>query len=183
MQASYGSPEQLTKAEDGPAYDPTWSADGNAIAFGQVQPSGKLGIRVLNLKTRQVSIVPGSDGLWSPRWSPDGRYVAALSNDVKTLLLFDFKSNKWTELAKAHFEYPTWSRDSAYIYFNTGGDDAAFFKVRIRDRKLERIVSLKNLPRNAGIFGAWAGLAPDGSPLFLRDSNFDEIYALDWDAP
>jgi eukaryotic-like serine/threonine-protein kinase len=182
MRAAYGSPEQLTKSEDGAAYDPTWSADGNSIAFGQ-QPPGKLAIRILNLKTHQVSIVPGSGGLWSPRWSPDGRYIAALSSDVKTLLLFDFKSNKWTELARAHFEYPSWSRDSAYIYFNTGGDDAAFFKVRIRDRKLERIVSLKNLPRNAGIFGAWAGLAPDGSPLFLRDSNFDEIYALDWDAP
>jgi eukaryotic-like serine/threonine-protein kinase len=188
MPADYGSPEQLTNAEDSGAHDPTWSADGNFIAFGgyppdQVQASNKLAIHVLNLKTHQLSTVPGSEGLWSPRWSPDGRYIAAFSTDGQTLLLFDFNSQRWTELTKAHFEYPSWSQDSAYIYFNTSGNDAAFFRVRIRDRKLERVVSLKNLPRNAGSFGAWAGLAPDGSPLFLRDSNFDEIYALDWEAP
>lgn len=183
MRADYGSPEQLTKGQDGAAYDPTWSADGNSLAFGQVQPSNKLAIHILNLKTHQLSTMPGSEGLWSPRWSPDGRYLAALSYDVQTLLLFDFKSQRWKELTRAHFEYPSWSRDSAYIYFNTGGDDAAFFRVRIRDRKVDRVVSLKNLPRNAGLFGAWAGLAPDGSPLFQRDSNFDEIYALDWEAP
>jgi Tol biopolymer transport system component len=135
------------------------------------------------LNTHQLSTVPGSEGLWSPRWSPDGRYIAALSTDGQTLLLFDFKSPRWTELTRARFDYPSWSRDSAYIYFNTKGDDAAFFRVRIRDRKLERIVNLKNLPRNAGHFGTWAGLAPDGSPLFQRDSNFDDIYALDWEAP
>ncbi|MFL6351854.1 MAG: protein kinase domain-containing protein [Bryobacteraceae bacterium] len=183
MQADYGLPQQLTKAEDGPAYDPTWSADGNSVAFGQVHPGSKLAIHVLNLDTQQVSTLPRSEGLWSPRWSPDGRYIAALSNSVKSLLVFDFKSQKWTELTQAHFEYPSWSRDSAYVYFNTGGDDPAFFRVRVRDRKLDRIVNLKNLPRNAGAFGAWAGLAPDGSPLFQRDSNFDEIYALDWQAP
>jgi eukaryotic-like serine/threonine-protein kinase len=183
MRADYAAPEQLTRPENGAAYDPTWSADGNSIAFGQVQVAGKLAIHVLNLKTREVSRLPGSEGLWSPRWSPDGHYIAALSNDVQTLLLFDFKSQRWTKLANARFEYPSWSRDSAYIYFNTSGDDGAFFRVRIRDHKLERIVSLKNLPRNAGSFGAWAGVAPDGSPLFQRDSNFDEIYALDWEAP
>jgi Tol biopolymer transport system component len=188
MRADYGSPQQLTNTEDGAAHDPTWSADGISLAFGgyppgKVQGSNKVAIRVLNLKTHQLSTVPGSEGLWSPRWSPDGRYIAALSTDGQTLLLFDFKAQRWTELTKARFDYPSWSRDSAYIYFNTKGDDAAFFRVRIRDRKLERVVSLKNLPRNAGAFGAWAGLAPDGSPLLLRDSNFDEIYALDWEAP
>jgi serine/threonine protein kinase/Tol biopolymer transport system component len=188
MRADYGSPQQLTNTEDSGAHDPTWSADGNSLAFGgyppdQVQASSKVVIHVLNLKTHQISTVPGSEGLWSPRWSPDGRYIAALSTDGQTLLLFDFKSQRWTELTRADFEYPSWSRDSAYIFFNTKGDDAAFFRVRIRDRKLDRIVSLKNLPRNAGTFGNWAGLAPDGSPLFQRDSNFDEIYALDWEAP
>jgi Tol biopolymer transport system component len=187
MPADYGSPQQLTNTEDGPAHDPTWSADGISLAFGGYPPdkvqASKVVIHVLNLNTRQLSTVPGSEGLWSPRWSPDGRYIAALSTDGHTLLLFNFKSQKWMELTRAHFEYPIWSRDSAYIYFNTSDEDAAFFRVRIRDRKVERIVSLKNLPRNAGTFGAWAGLAPDGSPLFERDSNFDEIYALDWDAP
>jgi hypothetical protein len=32
-------------------------------------------------------------------------------------------------------------------------------------------------------FGAWCGLAPDGSALFVRDLGSDEIYALDVQLP
>ena len=97
--------------------------------------------------------------------------------------MFDFRSQRWTELAKADFGYPAWSRDSKYIYFDTLGKDAAFCRVRLRDRKMERIVSLADVPRKMGAFGPWAGLAPDSSPLLTRDASFDEIYALDWEAP
>jgi hypothetical protein len=43
--------------------------------------TGRLVIHILNLKTHQVSDVPGSEGLWTARWSPDGRYIAALMED------------------------------------------------------------------------------------------------------
>jgi hypothetical protein len=99
------------------------------------------------------------------------------------LLLFDIQSQTWAELAKASFGYPTWSSNSEYIYFDTLGADPAFSRVRIRDRKMERVVSLRDVPRGAGNFGPWTGLAPDGSPLIQRDASIDEIYALDWEAP
>jgi Tol biopolymer transport system component len=184
VRADGGRPEQLTNG-DNSSYDPTWSADGRSLAFGRTRPqtSTKLNIEVLNLRTRQLSVLPASDGLWSPRWSPDGRYIAALSTDTRTLLLFDLGSQKWTELAKADFGYPSWSRDSKYIYFDTLGRDAAFFRLRIRDRNMERIVSLTGLPRKMGALGPWAGLGPDDSPVVTRDAGFDEIYALNWDAP
>jgi hypothetical protein len=54
--------------------------------------------------------------------------------------------------------------------------------VRISDHKLEQVVSLKDFRRALG-FGAWAGLAPDNSPLLLRDVGTQDIYALDWEAP
>jgi Tol biopolymer transport system component len=184
MRADGGPPEQITEGENS-SYDPTWSADGKSLAFGRtrLQTQAKLDIELANLTTRQVSGLPGSDGLWSPRWSPDGRYIAALSADAGTLLVFDFQSQRWTELGKASFGYPTWSRDSRYIYFDTLGKDTAFCRIRVRDRKMERIVSLADMPRKMGAFGPWAGLAPDSSPLLTRDASFDEIYALDWEAP
>jgi hypothetical protein len=37
--------------------------------------------------------------------------------------------------------------------------------------------------RQAGYFGYWLGMAPDDSPLLLRDTGTQEIYALDWQAP
>jgi serine/threonine protein kinase/Tol biopolymer transport system component len=184
VRADGGPPEQVTNGENS-SYDPTWSADGKSLVFGRtrLQTQAKLDIEVLNLATRQVSPLPASDGLWSPRWSPDGHYIAALSADTGTLLIFDFGSQKWTQLAKASFGYPAWSRDSKYIYFDTLGKDAAFCRVRLRDHKTERIISLADMPRKMGAFGPWAGLAPDGSPLLTRDASFDEIYALDWEAP
>jgi hypothetical protein len=54
-------------------------------------------------------------------------------------------------------------------------------RVRIRDRKLERMADLKNF-RQAGFWNVWLGMAPDDSPLLLRDTGTQEIYALDWQA-
>jgi serine/threonine protein kinase len=186
VSADGGLPEQVTKTEnDG---DPTWSPDGNRLAFGgfpldEREASRKIVVQVLDLTTHKTSTLPNSEGLWSPRWSPNGRYLAALSNDTQRLLLFDFQSKKWSELAKANFGYPTWSRNSEYMYFDTVGSGAGFFRVRIRGHKVELVASLKDLPRKLGAFGPWTGLAPDDSPLVARDASFDQIYALDWDAP
>jgi Tol biopolymer transport system component len=184
--ADAGQLQQLTTGNT--RIDPTWSPDGNSLAFGtypleEVPEPPKVAVRVLDLTTRSVSVLPGSEGLWSPRWSPNGQYIAALSSDTRTLSLFDLQSKRWTELAKANFGYPSWSRDSKYIYFDTLGNDPAFFRVRIRDRKLERVVGLANVLRKVGAFGPWTGLGPDDSPLLARDASFDEIYALDWEAP
>ncbi|HET8967480.1 MAG TPA: hypothetical protein VFN20_14735 [Candidatus Acidoferrum sp.] len=30
--------------------------------------------------------------------------------------------------------------------------------------------------------GKWTGLAPDDSPLVLRDTSVEEVYALNWEA-
>jgi hypothetical protein len=54
-------------------------------------------------------------------------------------------------------------------------------RVRIRDHKVERVADLKNF-RQAGFYNVWLGLAPDYSPLLLRDIGTQEIYALDWQA-
>jgi hypothetical protein len=55
-------------------------------------------------------------------------------------------------------------------------------RARIRDRKLEQVAELKNF-RQTGYFSDWLGLAPDDSPVLLRDTGTREIYALDWQAP
>jgi len=135
----------------------------------------------MDLKTRKVTTLAGSDGFYSPRWSPDGRYIAALRAGPETLMLFDFYTQKWVELGQIGVGFPSWSSDSKYIYFDSQGEDRAFYRVRISDHRLERLISLKNL-RLAGAYG-WTGLAQDDSPLVLRDVGAQEIYALDWEAP
>ena len=179
-----GAPEQLTSGKHDQG-DVGWSADGTTLVFGfmnSVYLMTDAAIHLLDLRTHQTTELPGSKALFSPRWSPNGRYIVAITADNQGLMLFDFTTQKWSELVKLTMGYPSWSRDSQHVYFDcAAGNDPAFYRVRISDHKLERLASLKNV-RRAGLFG-WTGLAPDDSPLLLRDVGTEEIYALDWHAP
>ena len=182
--AQGGSPELIYRSATNSA-DPTWSPDGKSLAFGENSLNNQgSAVYVLDLKTRTPAKLAGSDGLYSPRWSPDGRYLAAIPLDSLKLMLFDFTTQKWTELANLFVAYPTWSRDGRYIYFDGILDNQeSYFRVQVSDGKLERIFSLKSFQAAGGAFGNWSGLAPDDSPLVVRDASIQEIYALDWDRP
>jgi len=56
------------------------------------------------------------------------------------------------------------------------------FRVRILDGKVEQVVNVKGF-QLTGYWGQWLGLAPDDSPLLLKDTGSQEIVALDWEAP
>jgi len=90
-----GSPQEVFGESRG-QIDSNWSADGNNIMFGYLWNTEQRSIRVVNLKTHQVTTIPGSEGLFSPRWSPNGRYIAALSSDFTQVMIFDFATQKWT---------------------------------------------------------------------------------------
>jgi hypothetical protein len=56
-------------------------------------------------------------------------------------------------------------------------------RVHVVGHKLEEVVRLSNVRRTGVAGGIWFGLTPDGSPLILRDTGTQEIYALDWQEP
>jgi eukaryotic-like serine/threonine-protein kinase len=179
-----GAPRQVSP-EGRNHSDPSWSPDGLSVAFSvfpAFEPDNAGGIFILDTKTSQVSKVPGSDSLFSPHWSPDGRYLAAQTSDGLKQTVFDFTTRRWEELTSGFgVGYPNWSRDGKYLYFDSSGPETGFYRVRISGHKLERIVSLKDV-RRAGTLG-WAGLTPDDSPLVLLDTSTEEIYALDVEFP
>jgi Tol biopolymer transport system component len=180
VSADGGAPRQLTP-EERAERDPNWSPDGGTLGFaiGADATADKRTINLLDLRTGQVSQLPGSEGKFSPRWSPDGRYMAALSSDSQKLLLFDFTTKQWTELASMGITYPQWSRDGKYIYFASG---PFVLRIRINDRKIEQWASRKDIRIAPSAFVRWMGLAPDDSPMMLRDVGAQDIYALEWQA-
>ena len=176
-----GMPPQLLMPDDqSQQLDPNWSPDENKIVFGGAGNDPASTIRILDLKTHQVDTLPGSLGLFSPRWSPDGRYIPALSIDSTRLLLFDFQTQKWTELAKGRVGWLEFSHDGRYLQFLDSTGSGTVWKIRLSDGKKEQVVDLKNFV-TAGYYGSSLAIAPDDSPLLLRDSGTQDIYSLDWE--
>jgi WD40 repeat protein len=162
-------------------WDVDWAPDGNSLVFGFPNTP----ISIVDLRSRRVSPLPGSNGLFSPHWSPDGRSISGTTIESRKLLLFDFSTQKWTEVFSAGVAYPIWSRDGKYLYFRYyWASINRVVRLRLSDRRIENVIDLGDAGRVAtGIHGQWFGLAPDDSPLFARDISTQEIYALKMDWP
>ena len=135
-------------------------------------------IHVVDLQTRRFSALPGSEGMWFPRWSPDGRFIAGLSTSGPRTVLYDFQIRKQSELSSVMSGWPGWSPEGDFLFYRTFGNDASWWRVRMRDWKTERIP----IPKNIRVTG-WFAPAPNNTLITARSVGTDEIYALDWEAP
>ncbi len=183
VSANGGTPELVWPEKHNQARA-TWSADGNSIAFGSFPgPEAADGIRILNLTTRKLTKLPNSEWLLIPTWSPDGRYIIARHSDHHVIKLFDWRTQQWTELVRRELNWFNWSRDGRHVYFEQHGSQHAVMRVGLEDHRVEEVVSLENVKRTGALGSFWFGLAPDDSPIVLRDTGTQEIYALDWRVP
>jgi eukaryotic-like serine/threonine-protein kinase len=184
MPAEGGAPHEVTVGDHNQG-DPTWTAKGDSIVFAGM-PWLEYGtttgpnIHIVDLKTSQISDVPGSENLFSPRCSLDGRHIAALSADSTKLMLFDTEKKSWSQLAVSRFGFENWSHDGKYLYAEDYSDNTDdLVRVNASNGKLERLLSLKEVPRGFDPWEFWVGLASDDSLLMMRDRSTQEIYSLD----
>ena len=192
VSADGGAPMLLLSGDFQPA-DPGWSPDGkflvyagHAIEMSTNPKEGKSEIRILDLSTKLSKTISGSQGMFSPRWSPDGRYLVAESDDGKQLFLFSFEQQHWQQLPvprlaeAAGVGEPHWSHDSRYLYFMLGSG-GKLYKLSIPGGQPELIVNTAGTETAyaAMPWNSWFGLTPDDHILMMLDRGVDEIYALD----
>ncbi len=184
VSSSGGRPEELTTGDDGGV--PTWSPDGRSLIFGErlTRKSGAdMAIHKIDLAAKTVSEMPGTRGLWSPRWSQDGHFILALSTDSKALRILEVPGTVWKELIrKSAIDNATWSADSRYIYFNAIEENRgrSLYRIAVPSGKSDFIVSLDDFDSPTE---NWFGVDVSGVPLAFHAARVDDIFKLKCELP
>jgi hypothetical protein len=161
------------------------------LAFDQEEKSasrtsGAVTIQVLNMATNQLSLLPGSQGKIDPSWSPDGHFLAALSEDGHKLMLFDLRTQSWSQLAEGNFIGGplSWSGDSKFLYFqDLLAPNQPVNRLRMDNRVIERVASFEVFLQGGIPRCGFQGLTPDGALVVALLRNHADIYALDVELP
>lgn len=166
---------------------PTWSSDGQKLAYGTVlcTETQSCRIRTVDLKSRHVEDLPKSQGFRTARWSPDGKYIAAFVPDKHQIMLFNLRKHRWRLLAESvNGDNLSWSHDSQFVYADSPqGERPVIERFRVGDGQRSKVVSLSELQKAPGQTDFWFGLMPDDSPILVQRFTGSEVYALDWKQP
>ncbi|MGA8529203.1 MAG: hypothetical protein WB622_05770 [Acidobacteriaceae bacterium] len=161
---------------------PTWSPDGAWLAYGNVlcEEANSCAIHKIEISTGRESTLPGSQGLETARWSPNGRFIAALQPETREVFLSNVPATRWKKLAEGiNGNNLNWSFDSRYLYASSpNGDKPKIVRISPEDGSVMPAVNLSEFTRMAGRIDPWFGLTQDGSIIFVRRHQPSEIYAL-----
>jgi hypothetical protein len=170
-----GGPAQ--KIYEKTSLNPRWSPNGKNIVI-TIHPGGRnFSMQMIDAGTGKASLVPGSEGKGGAFWLDQRTLLASNATQTKFLTL-DLDSGKWTDFLDGSFSDWINSPDRKYVYFATGGMEPTIQRIRIKNRQVETIVSLKDFSALANNGWTQLRVAPDGSPALTRALDTQEIYAL-----
>jgi TolB protein len=125
-----GKPRQIFSAPTGAQASPTFSPDGNKIAFVS-NKDGTARIYAISIPSPETPIKSIKPLLISkqnrdntaPAWSPDGTKLAysAMADGVRQIWIYDFLTQKETQLTRGlgNKENPSWAPNSAHLIFHS----------------------------------------------------------------
>ena len=184
VSAEGGTPEKLIGDGKNSEVAPGWSPDGKSITFNDYPyPGQKLkGVKVLDLASRKVSIMPGSEGLYIPSWSPNGKYMVAVGQNPSRMMLFSAESGSWRELMKFYSQwgYWVWSSDSKSLYVGMTEAEPGIYRLAVTDGKWERVATMDGLNVSPDELEGFLSLTADGQPAMMSDTSVVQIYSLEW---
>jgi DNA-binding winged helix-turn-helix (wHTH) protein/Tol biopolymer transport system component len=181
VSATGGTPRLACRQNCGLEGDFNWTPDGKRIIYDSARAS----LWSLEVSTGTATKMPGTDGLYSPRSSPDGSMLAALNwrSDSDQLTVLRFAAGRWKRTADTtgFIKWPYWSRDSRFVwYLNAVKGTIARYDV-VHDQH-EDVVPIK-MEQLTGRVGTWFALTPTEEPMILRRRDIQQVYALNSNAP
>jgi Tol biopolymer transport system component len=181
-----GAGATMLLSEDRSEADPSWSPDGHSIAFGRptaymTEEAVDKTISIVNVQTGKVTELPGSKGFFSPRWSPNGQYLAAISLDQRKLMICNLATKQWSEISTISIDNPVWSADSRSIYYHSFMEpDLPIYKLDLQSRKQEKIFRLGDIQISDASDYSFQGIATDGSPILAVNLWSADVYQIAW---
>jgi Tol biopolymer transport system component/DNA-binding winged helix-turn-helix (wHTH) protein len=180
----HGIPEQLT-SEGKFEVAPTWSPDGASIEFNDFPTSGHFPvIKVLDLASKKVSVWPGLEGTYVPSWSPDGKYMVAIANPPKRMVVYSPATKTWKTLKEfgADWGFWRWSGDSKSILMAKiapePGEQPGIYRLNIADGKWTLVATLNGLSVSSEGAENLLSITPDGRVAMMSDTSVVQIYSL-----
>jgi|SRR5690348_162600 len=177
----------LPASASGATLSGDWSPDGSRIVmdYAARDNDSTSQLQILDVRSGAVQRLPGTDGLTQPRWSPDGRHLAAVEQRTHRILLSDENGKVWaflTEVQDPSSLY--WSADGKALYFQDSGDpQKTVYRIRISSRAKEKILGFGPWLTNGAAQCHFTGVGPDGSVYATIDHGGTDLYALDLHLP
>jgi len=173
-----------------------WSSDGQSIVYARWTYEGGVpftdsGIYLYDLRTSKSAKIPGSEGLIHPIYSPDNRFLMAVTsvhlNLAKhvVLKLFDTRRQGWQDVGQGTLLNPiVWSADSKFLYYqDILGPDEPVFRYAVEAKRPELFFDFANLLRAGYVRCALVRFAPNGDAIASLTRSDSDLYRLDLDLP
>lgn len=149
-----------------------WSPDGKFLFYRSASTPSQL--LIVDVRTGKQSVIPSSDNLSAGFWVNEDSVIVP-DRKLRSFLVFNLKTRKWTELSQelSNNIIVNWmiSPDIKYMYVVTGGPEPLVKRLRFADQYLETIATPKDLHRATNLGTTQINVAPDGSPIFTRDTG------------
>jgi Tol biopolymer transport system component len=172
-----GEVDSFADPQNSLVWDPCW-LDDDRVIWGNLYDRGS--VKVLDLRTRAISALPGSVGMMGPKCAPDGSVLAAREWS-QGYFLYRPQTREWESLGVASdLWYPTFTRDGSAV-LGLSLDERAIFRFTLAGRRREKVADLGGVEPTAPWMAAWMGLDPDDRPLVLRNTGVSDLYVLEWD--
>jgi TolB protein len=170
---SDGAQPRVLLRQDEPILGPSWSPDGDSIAYVSFETS-RPAIFMQKLSTGERTQLTNFRGLnGAPAWSPDGREIAmVLSKDGSPdIYVMDVASQRLRRIT-THYAIetePAWMPDGRSLVFTSDrGGRPQIYQVALATGKIDRLTF-------NGDYNARARVAPDGRSLIMvhrRDGEY-----------